>query len=336
MKQKGILLINLGTPDQCDGASVRRYLREFLNDPRVVDLPWYVRWPLVNLLIVPFRHKKTTQAYKKIWTEAGSPLLTHTQNLCTAVSKQLGDSYRVAYGMRYGKPSIATALKQVDECDSIIVLPLFPQYSSAANGSAIENFYRVLSSKWNMPSVHVINDFYNHSGFIAACADIIRTHCAESKPDLVLFSYHGLPERHIDKSDCKAACGHSNACPVMVEQNRFCYRAQCYATTNLIAVKLGMQDNEYSVSFQSRLGRTPWIKPYTDIVLQELIQKGVKHLAIVCPSFVSDCLETLEEINIRAREQWVSLGGTEFTYIPCVNETPLWVEAVAGMVRGFG
>lgn len=333
MNQKGVLLINLGTPDQCDGASVRRYLRQFLNDPRVVDLSWFVRWPLVNLLIIPFRYKKTTHAYQQVWTASGSPLLTHTQALADAVSTALGSQYRVAYGMRYGKPSIETAIKQLDGCDSIFVLPLFPQYSSAATGSAIENVYRVLAEQWNTPSVNIVHDFYNHPGFINACAELIKSHTAVTKPDLVLFSYHGLPERHIEKSDCVAACDHRGACPVILPPNRFCYRAQCYATTNLIAMKLGMQDNEYSVSFQSRLGRTPWIKPYTDMVLQELIEKGVKHLAVISPSFVSDCLETLEEINIRTRDQWLQLGGTEFTYIPCVNESALWVETVADMAR---
>ncbi len=332
MKQKGVLLINLGTPDNCDAMSIWRYLLEFLQDPRVVDLPWYVRWPLINLLIVPFRYKKTLHAYQKIWTDAGSPLQVHTHHLCEMVAARLGHGYKVVYGMRYRKPSIESALKQLDDCDSITVLPLFPQYASAATGSVIEKTYQSLMSAWNMPGLRVINDFYNHPGFIAACADIIRSHCVTSKPDLILFSYHGLPERHIDKSDCQASCSHLQACPVMIDQNRFCYRAQCYATTHLIAVMSGMQDDEYSVSFQSRLGKTPWIKPYTDVVLQELIQKGIKHLAIVCPSFVSDCLETLEEINIRAREQWLRLGGTEFTYIPCVNESPLWVDTVAEMV----
>lgn len=331
MIQKGVLLINLGSPDQCNPGSVRRYLRQFLNDPRVVALSWFIRWPLVNLLIIPFRYQNTTHAYSQIWGETGSPLIMHTRLLADAVAEKLGDEYRVVYGMRYGSPAISEAVTSLKGCESITVVPLFPQYSSAATGSVIEAVYRELASQWNMPSLRMIGDFYGNQGFIKACSSMIQPYLIKDKPDLILFSYHGLPESHITMSECQAACDHLSACPLINGRNRFCYRAQCYETTRLITENLGLQLTDYAVSFQSRLGRTPWIKPYTDLLLNELVQKGVKRLAVVCPSFVSDCLETLEEINIRARLQWQSLGGTEFIYIPCVNESPVWVEALSSI-----
>ncbi len=332
MTKKAILLLNIGTPDNYHEKSVRHYLREFLNDPRVVDLPVFLRWPLVNLLIVPFRYKRVVAAYKKIWFESGSPLLIYTKQLRDALAKKIGDEYQIEFAMRYGNPSIASVMKKLKAASAITIVPLFPQYTSAATGSAIEEVLKHVSHDWNIPQLNISRDFYNHPGFISAYAEIIREHLANKKPDLILFSYHGLPERHLDKSHCKANCDHVHACPPVQENNQYCYRAQCYATSTLLAEVLSLSVNEYSVSFQSRLGRTPWIKPYTDVLLSELIQKGVKRLAIVCPSFVADCLETLEEINIRAREQWQTLGGTELIFIPCLNDHITWINALAGMI----
>jgi len=332
MSQKQILLMNIGTPQQADAFSVYRYLKEFLSDARVVDLPWIVRWPLVNLLILPFRYKKSTAAYQQIWQDSGSPLLIHSQGLQQALSSVLGPEYQVEIAMRYGQPSIEEALKKFKTLTSLTVLPLFPQYSSAATGSAIAALLNILSKQTHLPDLHIYHQFYNHPGFIAAYADIIKQHCADTKPDLILFSYHGLPERHIHTNHCETHCDQQQTCPARTSHPIDCYRAACYATSQLIATSLQLTPHQYRVSFQSRLGRTPWIKPYTDLVLPELIQQGVKHLAIVCPSFVADCLETLEEINIRAREQWSALGGTQFTFIPCLNDSPLWVNAVADMV----
>ncbi len=333
MRKKGVLLINLGTPDHCDPTSVRRYLHEFLNDPRVIDLPTLIRWPLVNLMIIPFRYRKTAHAYQKIWNDAGSPLFIISQQMANQLAKELGAEYHVELGMRYGKPSIQTAFDKLKQVDSLTVIPLFPQYSSAATGSAIEAFIAPLAKQWNLPKLTIKRDFYRHSGFITAYAEIIKQHISDKKIDLLLFSYHGLPERHISKSKCNASCDHMTNCPTIYDENLFCYRAQCYATTHAIAEQLGFDTPQYTVSFQSRLGRTPWIKPYTDLLLPELIKQGVKHIAMVCPSFVADCLETLEEVNIRAREQWLSLGGTSFTFIPCINHSPRWINALADMVR---
>ncbi|MFZ2314074.1 MAG: ferrochelatase [Gammaproteobacteria bacterium] len=331
--KKGILLINIGTPDQPDTKSVRRYLKEFLSDPRVIDISAIARWLLVNLFVLPFRSRKSAALYQKIWYKQGSPLLVHTKLLRSSLAKELGSDYKVVFGMRYGQPTIASALANLKDCSSLNVIPLFPQYSSAATGSAIEKTLQVLQSNWNMPAIKIINEFYAHPGFISSYAELIKQSLAEKKVDMLLFSYHGVPERHIDKSKCVAACDHLHACPSITDDNQYCYRAQCHATSDLIAKELNLSPVLYRVAFQSRLGRTPWIKPYTDLLLPELIKSGVKSIAVVSPSFVVDCLETLEEINIRMREQWKVLGGEEFVFIPCLNHSALWVKGLAGMVN---
>jgi ferrochelatase len=333
MSKKGVLLINLGTPENLSPASVRKYLKQFLNDPRVVDLPALVRWFLVNWVIVPFRYKKTFAAYKKIWTPTGSPLWVLSEQMKEALSLGLGSDYQVEIGMRYGNPSISAAYKKLNTVSSLTVIPLFPQYSSAATGSALEVILKELSHRWNMPEIKMVNDFYNHPGFIHAFTEQIRKSILNKKIDKLIFSYHGLPERHLDKSICEADCDRVNECPIIQASNRFCYRAQCYATTQRIARELGLASKEYVVSFQSRLGRTPWIKPYTDVLLPELIQQGVRNIAMVSPSFVVDCLETLEEINIRTREQWHALGGKEFIFVPCINAETTWIEALIKMIK---
>ncbi len=333
MSKTGVLLINLGTPHQCDTTSVRLFLQDFLNDPRVIDLPAFVRWPLVNLMIIPLRLKKTAHAYQKIWSDAGSPLLVNSQKINTSLANELGPDYHVELGMRYGQPSIQTAFEKLKHYHALKVIPLFPQYSSAATGSAIEQLLTKLVRQWNIPALDIQRDFYQHPGFVTAYADIIKQHISDKQIDFLLFSYHGLPERHINKSDCRAQCDRMNVCSTMNHDNAFCYRAQCYKTSHLIAQHLGLNANQYRVAFQSRLGRSPWIKPYTDLLLPELINKNIKNIAIVCPSFVTDCLETLEEVNIRTRQQWLALGGTDFTFIPCINHSPIWIKALADMVK---
>jgi ferrochelatase len=330
MPKQAVLLVNLGTPDNCDPSAVRRYLKEFLSDPRVIDLSCFIRWPLVNWFILPSRHKKSAALYQKIWEEGGSPLLINMRRLTAALNLTLGPDYQIEFAMRYQQPNMAATLAKFKNCHRLTVIPLFPQYSSAATGSAIEAVLKLLSGRWNIPEIRIIRDFYNLPGFIQAYAELIKTHTKAT--DFVLFSYHGLPERHINKSLCQAQCDHVQACPMVQEDNLFCYRAQCYATTELIAAALDLQPHQYAVSFQSRLGRTPWIKPYTDLLLPDLIHRNIKNLAVVSPSFVSDCLETLEEINIRTRAQWQALGGHSFTSIPCVNDSPLWVDALKNLI----
>ncbi len=329
----GVVLINLGTPDSCHPRSVYTYLKQFLNDPRVIDLPKLIRYFLVNGIIIPLRYKKSAHAYQQIWTNEGSPLLINGQHLVSAVRKAFDMSVQVELGMRYGNPSIASAVDKLKNCQKIIAIPLFPQYSSAATGSTVEELLRVLSQQWNIPEISVKRDFFNNADFIQAYACLIRENLKAKNIDKLIFSYHGLPERHINKSECHSLCSRTDACPRPDLLNAYCYRAQCYETSRLIADALGLSSSDYVVSFQSRLGKTPWIKPYTDLILSELREKDANSIAIVCPSFVSDCLETLEEINIRAREQWQELGGNEFIFLPSLNQHPLWVEAVVTMVK---
>lgn len=333
MQKTGVLLINLGTPNSPNSRAVYRYLKQFLNDPRVIDLPRLFRYILTNLIIVPFRYKKSAKAYHHIWTDAGSPLLVNSLQLSSKLAKELGIFYQIELGMRYGNPSIQSALAKLKNCQKIIAIPLFPQYSSAATGSAIENFLECLSKQWNIPELYIKNSFYNDPGFIAAYIAKIKKAVTEKNVDHYVFSYHGLPERHITKSDCRASCKRVDACPKINATNAYCYRAQCYETSHLLAEGLQLKPSEYTIAFQSRLGRTPWIRPYTDIALPDLFQKGVRRIAVVCPSFVADCLETLEEINIRARAEWIKLGGSEFAFVPCINDHLQWVKALVEIVK---
>jgi protoporphyrin/coproporphyrin ferrochelatase len=333
----GVLLVNLGTPDSPRTSAVRRYLREFLSDPRVLDISPAGRWLLLNLIILPIRPSRSGKAYRLVWTEAGSPLLVHSQRLTEGVRRALGPEYLVELAMRYGAPSIPSALDKLAAAgvSRLIVLPLFPQYSSAATGSAIERVYDVLARSWNLPPATTIGAFYDDPGFISAFTVVARKQLDSFRPDFVLFSYHGLPERHVRKSDPSGqhCLQKPDCCDAIVPENRYCYRAHCFATTRAMAFTLGLSAQGHGVSFQSRLGRTPWLAPYTDLLLPELARAGHKRLAVLCPAFVADCLETLEEIGIRAREQWRSLGGEDLLLVPSLNAEPAWVDTVARLVR---
>jgi ferrochelatase len=332
----GVLLLNVGTPDSPRVSDVRRYLREFLSDPRVIDINPVGRWLLLNLVILPFRPAKSARSYDKVWGAEGSPLLVHSRALTEGVRKALGPGYVVELGMRYGEPSIPGALARLlgAQARKLVVVPLFPQYSSAATGSAIERVYEVLGRSWNVPPVETVGPFYDDPGFIGAFAEVARQHLDTFRPDHVLFSYHGLPERHMRKSDPTGqhCLANPRCCDAIVDENRYCYRAHCYATTRALAARLGLAADRHSVSFQSRLGRTPWISPYTDLVLPELARAGKRRLAIICPAFVADCLETVEEIGIRARDQWRDLGGEELLLVPSLNAEPAWIQALTKMV----
>ncbi len=328
----GVVLLNLGTPDDLKIGSIRRYLREFLLDPRVIDLNPFARYLLVYMAILPFRPQKTLKAYKEIWQAKGSPLRIHMEELTQALSHSLGEAYQVVMGMRYGNPSIELAFNSVRSCEHILIFPLFPQYSSAATGSAIEEFMRVASKNWNISNLNILNSFYAEEGFINASANMIKPHLKNSD-SFLLLSYHGLPERHLSKSLCTAPCDKATPCPKMNTKNTFCYRAQCYETSRLIAKQLQLKPESFMSTFQSRLGRTPWIKPYTDEELTKLRAKNILNLVVVCPSFVSDCLETLEEIGIQAKNQWLKLGGKSFTLVPCLNDNEDWVNALKEMVK---
>lgn len=319
--KKGILLINLGTPNKANHLSVFRYLNIFLRDKRVIDLPLLLRYALLYGFILPFRTSIATKAYRAIWSPQGSPLLYHSNNLVKALITKLPNTYKVKLGMRYGEPSIASALQDLQDCEEIVILPLYPQYASAATGSAIEHSLDLIK-KWNsIPKITIISYFYNHPSYIQAQADHMKKWIKSH--DHILFSYHGLPERQLTatcNSPCKTDCkpiNHTN-----------CYRAQCFATSDLLIKSLSLNPTQVTTAFQSRLGKTPWIKPYTDEVLTKIAANGVKKLLVVCPSFVVDCLETLEEIDIRMRKQWLDLGGEQFTLVPSLNETESWVNSI--------
>lgn len=333
----GVLLLQLGTPDSPDPGDVRRYLREFLSDPRVLDLPAPVRGALLNGIILPFRPARSSEAYEKIWTENGSPLLLNTEALAAGVAERLGAGYRVAVGMRYQRPSIESAVDELmaAHCDRIVVLPLFPHYASASSGSAAQKALEVLGSRWNVPGVTTIAPFFDDPGYLRSVAEVARPHLESFRPDHVLFSYHGIPEKQVRKSDttgrwCLAV---DDCCSQLNEANRFCYRAQAFASTRLLVDELGLPDGTHGTTFQSRLAGQKWIEPYTDKELDRLYAKGVRRLAILTPSFTADCLETIEEIGIRAEEQWKALGGDELLLVPCVNAHPTFVEAVSDLVR---
>ncbi len=312
----GVLLINLGTPTAPKTKPVRAFLREFLMDERVIDIPRVWRWLLVNGVILPTRPRTTAKAYQQIWTDNGSPLWVNSLHLSEKLALALGKNYQVELGMRYGQPNILFALNNLLKigCRKIVILPLFPQYSSAATGSAITKSLKILQTVKAIPNVEIINCFYNSPAFIEAWRQVIEENRPAVDPEMWLFSYHGLPLRQVQNT------GHP------------CYRTQCLDTSHQIAKSLGIDSQRYRISFQSRLGRIPWLTPYTDKILPELAQQGVKRLAVVCPSFVADCLETLEEIGIRAKEQWSHLGGTHFSLIPSLNVHPAWVKALSHLV----
>jgi ferrochelatase len=310
----GLLLVNLGTPDAPSTRAVRRYLAEFLSDPRVIDIPPLWRALLLHLVILRVRPSRSARAYRSVWSpERGSPLLAYSRELADGLRTRLGTGWHVELAMRYGNPSIARGLEALASCDRIVVLPLFPQYASSSTGTAIARVWELASRMWRVPAIDIVPEFYADPGFIAAWEDVARPALAAAKPDHVLMSFHGLPLRHIEKGDP--------------------YREQCVATARSIADRLGVAQDRYTVSFQSRLGRTPWIEPYTDIVIDELASKGVQRLAVLCPAFVADCLETLEEIGLRANEQFRAAGGEELVLVPSLNSNARWIEAVAAIAE---
>lgn len=332
----GLLLINLGTPDAPKTSEVRRYLREFLSDPRVLDMPTLQRQLILNLFILPFRPKKSAAAYRQIWTEEGSPLLTHGRELAERVQIRLGSEVQIELAMRYQSPSISDALASFRDSgvDRIVALPLFPQYSSAAFGSSVEKLFQEAGKLWNVPTLQVVSPFYDEPEFLDAFAETAQRSESEFRADHWIMSFHGLPERHVLKSDEGAHCLQSeHCCDRIVAANRNCYRAQCFATATGIAERIGLDASDYTVSFQSRLGRDPWIRPFTDKIIPQLARNGCKRLAVLSPAFVADCLETLEELQIRARNDFVAAGGEDLMLVPSLNASQRWIDTVVLLAR---
>tara|TARA_R110002110_G_scaffold195770_1_gene405446 strand:- start:54776 stop:55801 length:1026 start_codon:yes stop_codon:yes gene_type:complete len=337
MAPTGVLLINVGTPDAPTLPAVRKYLKQFLTDPMVVSLPTIARYLLVYGLIVPFRTPKSTEAYKAVWDkDKGSPLLSFSRSFQQALQQVLGDDYFVELGMRYGNPNIELALKKFKQQNitKIIVAPLYPQNAAASTGSALAEFNKQLSLYETKPDVINLGDFYVEPNFIASMAKLIQPFL-QADYNCVLFSYHGLPFDQVKKSEIKTPdnCESDLPCPVITDNNKNCYRAQCYATSRALAQTLNLKPEEYHVSFQSRVGMNRWIGPDTEGVLKKLIGMGKTNIVVACPSFVTDCLETIEEIGMRGQELWQSLGGESLQLVPCLNDHPDWVQGFADMVK---
>lgn len=352
---RAVLLVNLGTPRSPSVADVRRYLNEFLMDPYVLTAPWLVRRLIVSGFILPFRPKRSAAAYASIWTEEGSPLLRHTEQLGQAVGDRAGLVCMVA--MRYGEPSIAAALAQLQDvgCTELLLAPLFPQHADSTRTTAIEAVRKGLPAGMQL---QVLPPFYGREDYVDCQVRLLEQHLP-AHWDHLLLSYHGLPEQHLTRADPTGAhcLASADCCERASPAHATCYRHQCYATARAIARRLSgatsqsaqatggasprggkasthkLLDGRLSVSFQSRLGRLPWLRPYTDQVLAELPSQGVRRLAVYCPSFVADNLETLEEIGIQGRETFLQAGGESLTLIPCLNATPEWVQTLAGWIE---
>ncbi|MDH3923165.1 MAG: ferrochelatase [Xanthomonadales bacterium] len=328
-----VLLVNLGTPDSPSVADVRSYLRQFLNDPRVVDLPWLVRKVLVNLIIVPFRAPKSAEIYQKLWTEAGSPIILHGERVQQLLQERLGSEYRVELAMRYKNPAIPDVLERVRQSnpDRIIVLPLFPQYASASTGSALQEVMDIVRNWWVIPNVDFISQYWEHPGFVKALVERGRQYDWRDY-DHVLFSYHGLPERQVDKVYDQGMCRERDCEHEITEENKYCYKATCYATTRLLAEGLGIPEDNYTVCFQSRLDKR-WLEPFADKMVIEQAEKGAKKLLVFSPSFVADCLETTIEIADEYQLLFEEHGGEKIQLAESLNDHPAWIDALEDLVR---
>ena len=326
--------MNLGSPDSTRVKDLRKYLDEFLMDERVIDQPWLLRALLVKGIIVPFRAAKSAEAYKAIWTDNGSPLIEITRQLKAALEDMIEEPVEIA--MRYGNPTpeagFNALLEKNPAIEDVIAVPLYPHYAMSSYETAVD-YARQIHKKKKYPfKLSFVKPFYNDADYLNALAENIRPYLNEPY-DQLLFSYHGIPERHIRKSDVTGChCLQTgNCCETPSTAHPYCYRHQVFTTTKRVTELLNIPENKYSISFQSRLGKG-WLTPFTDIRLTEMPAEGIRKLLIICPAFVSDCLETLEEINIRGREEFMTAGGESYTMIPCLNVNPLWVETVAGYV----
>lgn len=337
MKKTGVLLIQLGTPDSPKTRDVRKYLTEFLNDPRVIDIPWIARKILVNGIIVPFRAPKSAKIYKELWDlSAGvSPLMTHTKHVQSLLQESFqNDHVTVEMAMRYQNPSMESVLERMHHAnyDQLIILPLFPQYASASTGSAVEKAMDIIRKWWVIPEIKIINQFYDNEGYIDSIVDNAQSFNL-SEYDHILFSYHGLPERQVDKVyEGTDLCSDQPCESEINEANKFCYKATSFATTRLIAEKIGLKEDQYTVCFQSRLDKK-WLTPFSDKVVEEWGKKGAKKLLVFSPAFVADCLETLIEIGEEYQEIFEEHGGEKVQLVPSSNCHPLFVKGLEKLIR---
>lgn len=339
MKKTGVLLIQLGTPNSPKIRDVRTYLSEFLNDPRVIDLPWLVRKILVNGVIVPFRAPKSAKVYKELWKigNGESPLLIHSLNVRKKLIEEFkSENVTIELAMRYQNPSLESVLDRMksENYDQIIILPLFPQYASASSGSAIEKAMNIMRKWWVIPEIKIINQFWDNLGYIDSIVERAKNFNL-SDYDHILFSYHGLPERQVDKVYQGEDLCSDQPCETEInEKNKFCYKATCYATTRLIAEKLKISESQYTVCFQSRLDKK-WLTPFSDKIVEEQAKKGAKKLLVFSPAFVADCLETIIEIGTEYQEIFEENGGEKVQLVPSSNDHPLFIRGLAEMIRAI-
>lgn len=311
----GVLLINLGTPDAPTPEALRPYLKQFLSNPRVIELPQWLWWPILNGIILNTRPKKSAEKYAQVWMPEGSPLKVHTARqtrlLQDFLGKRLHSALVVQYAMNIGNPSVAEMLECFREqgCDRLLVLPLYPQYAASSTASAFDEIFAQLAKLRNIPAVRTVKHYHDHPGYIAALANNVRDHWARAgRPDKLVMSFHGIPRASVDKGDP--------------------YQDECRKTGLLLAEALELDANQYQLCFQSRFGRAEWLRPYTADTLEQLGRQGTRRIDVVCPGFVSDCLETLEEIAMEGKNIFIQAGGHEFHYIPCLNERDDWIHAL--------
>jgi ferrochelatase len=316
----GVLVTNLGTPDAPTASALRRYLGEFLADPRVVEVPRFIWWFVLHGFILRTRPKHSAAAYRKIWTESGSPLLDISKKQAAAIQKYLDDhatgKFHVELAMRYGNPSIQSGLEKLQQANAqkIIILPLYPQYSASTTASTFDAVAGILKTWRNVPELHLVKHYHDSPDYIDALTESITEHWQQtSRAEKLLFSFHGIPQAYFDAGDP--------------------YYCECHKTARLVAEKLDLDEKEWMLTFQSRFGPKEWLKPYTDITLEELAKSGIKNVDIICPGFSADCLETLEEIKIRYKETFFAAGGNKFSYIPALNERPAHISTLANIIQ---
>lgn len=330
MTKKGVLLINLGTPKSPSVKDVGEFLFEFLNDDRVIDIPWLLRKILVNMIIVPFRMFSSAKEYKKLWTAKGSPLKYHSDKLFKEVQKKLPESYSVHLAMRYQKPSIKKVLEEMkkEQYDEIIVLPLYPQYASSSSGTAIQEVMKYISKWWAIPKLTFISEFHEDEGYLESILERAKEFDL-TEYDHILFSFHGLPTRHISKLNIKDCS--SNTCECKIN-NRYCYKSNCVSTTKILADKMKLDSSKYSICFQSRLDNK-WLTPFADKEVIKLAKSGAKKILIFSPAFVADCLETTIEIGEEFKDLFIENGGTKLDLVPSLNSEKRWVKAVSDLIK---
>lgn len=331
---KGVLLVNLGSPDSTDPKDVKKYLDEFLMDERVIDVPFWARSLIVRGIILNTRPKQSAEAYERIWWEEGSPLIVLSKRLRTKIDDLT--SVPVALAMRYGKPSILSGMQELHDkgVDEVLLFPLYPHFAMATTETILVLAEELRKEHFPNMEITSVPAFYNHPDYIRILANSIAETLEGVDHEHLLFSYHGVPKRHIRKRDitrshCKID---GTCCKTPSPAHQFCYRHQCYETTRLVAEYLELEKDSYSVSFQSRLGFDPWLQPYTDRTIERFGLNGMKNLAVVTPAFVSDCLETLEEIAMEGKEIFHEVGGEDFTVVPCLNDRSDWVQMLSRWV----